>query len=99
MSSINTTCIQCDPLVMDDYMDLVWTSAAELPGKHNLVLVNNISGNKSNFTHHFNSGLLLTAVLVDLIGRKYTLVSEFLIFGVVCFCLFICMARYVLNEI
>jgi len=59
----------CQLLTLLDYEDLLWTSAAELPG------------------------LLVTAVLVDLIGRKKTLIIETFIFGVICLLLMICMQR------
>lgn len=35
-------------------------------------------------------GLFATVFLIDLIGRKATMALEFLLFGAVCFILFIC---------
>ena len=63
-SAENGTCVT---LQLSDYENLLWTSAAELPG------------------------LVITAVLVDLIGRKMTLITENFVFGVTCLLLFICM--------
>ena len=37
-TSVDSVCsAECDTLDMDDYLDLLWTSAAELPGTNRLI--------------------------------------------------------------
>ena len=59
----------CQVLQRADFINMMVTSMAELPG------------------------LVITAILVEKIGRKTTLVIENVIYGLACIFLFICMGR------
>ena len=56
----------CEAFVSDDFVDVMLTSFAEIPG------------------------LVITSLLIDKIGRKATLISENIVYGVTCLLLFIC---------
>ena len=67
IASDNHTCINFQKM---DYVNLMMTSMAELPG------------------------LMITAILIDRIGRKVILISGNMIYGITCLFLFICMEGY-----
>ena len=64
---MDTDNLTCQVPQRADYIDMMVTSTAELPG------------------------LVITAILVDKIGRKTTLIIENIIYGIACLFLFACM--------
>ncbi|XP_064392353.1 synaptic vesicle 2-related protein-like isoform X2 [Halichondria panicea] len=70
---LNESNMTCEVLTRDDYISILWTGVAEVPG------------------------IVVTMVLVELIGRKLTMVAEFLLTMVGFLLLFVCGERILLT--
>ncbi|CAD5122634.1 DgyrCDS11043 [Dimorphilus gyrociliatus] len=68
-AKLKTLC-ECKPLKTEDYLDLMLTTAAELPG------------------------LLMMIIVIDKIGRKFSILASFTTSAAALYLLLICMSRY-----
>ena len=71
----------CQNLTTDFYLHVLWTSAAEFPG---------ITWPHLLLKYYYASGMLVTLVIIEIIGRKITMSAEFigtgLFFGLILIC-------------
>ena len=92
--------IQCTSLDTKDYIDLLWTTLAEFPGKKKLQSKNHVYYWNVTVIFYFLFlflGLFITLIVIEAIGRRWTMASELFIFAFFVSLLSICTTRYCEN--
>lgn len=82
---LNGTIGGCKPLVQKDYIDLLSTTMSEFPGNH--------------FFFKIFLGLIITASIIEYLGRKKTMALEFGVYSFFVFLLFFCLERYICFDL